>query len=113
MANHRATWVRLRKMARERFLNDELVMEIAAREAFDTKETATYAADLDAAIEEQGILEAAHVAMSLRKELREELREEGHVAEDPPDGDNKGDDDDFFHLDDLDGDFHAKTWGRP
>jgi hypothetical protein len=42
--------------------DDELAVEIAGREAFDAEETAAYAADLDAAIEEQGILEAACVA---------------------------------------------------
>jgi hypothetical protein len=40
MVDHRATWVRLREMARERFPDDELAAEIATREAFDTEELA-------------------------------------------------------------------------
>jgi hypothetical protein len=48
MVNHRATWVRLREMARQRFPDDELASEIVAREAFDAEESAAYAADLDA-----------------------------------------------------------------
>jgi hypothetical protein len=55
-----------------------------------------YAVGLDAAIEEQGILEAVCVSTS----LPEELREEGHVDDEPPDSGNKVDDDDFVHLDD-------------
>jgi hypothetical protein len=51
MVDHRATWVRLREVARERFPNDELVAEIAAREAFDTDETAAYASNLDVQVE--------------------------------------------------------------
>jgi hypothetical protein len=69
---------------------------IAAREAFDAKETAAYTADLDARVEEQGVLEAARAATRLREELREELPEEGFDA-----SDNKGDDD-YVHLDDDD-----------
>jgi hypothetical protein len=56
MANHRATWVRLRLMAREGFPDGELAAEITTREAFDTEEAAAYIADLDATIEEQGVL---------------------------------------------------------
>jgi hypothetical protein len=63
--NHRATWVRLRKMARQRFSNDPLAAEIAAREAFDAKESAAYATDLDTQVEEQGILEAGRTATHL------------------------------------------------
>jgi hypothetical protein len=44
--------MRLRKLARERFPNNELAAEIAEREAFDTEESAAYAADLDAQDEE-------------------------------------------------------------
>jgi hypothetical protein len=93
-------------MARERFPDDEL----AARKAFDAEETAAYAANLDAVIEEQGILEVVCLATSLWKELYEELREEGHVADKPPDGGNEVNDNDFVHLDndDLDGDFLAE-----
>jgi hypothetical protein len=93
-------------MVRERFPDNELTMEIASREAFDAEETPAYATDLDAAIEEQGILEAAHVARS----LPEELREEGNIINEPPDDGNKVDYDDFVHLndDDLNGDFLAE-----
>jgi hypothetical protein len=86
--------------------DDELTTEIAVMEAFDAEETATYATDLDATVEEQGVLEVAREATS----LPEELREDGHVADEPLDCGNKVDDDDFVHLDDddLDGDFLAK-----
>jgi hypothetical protein len=49
MADHRATWASQRELAHERFPNDEIAAEIAAREAFDAEEMATYAADLDGA----------------------------------------------------------------
>jgi hypothetical protein len=52
MADHRATWVRLREVARQRFPNDDLAAEIAARELFDAEETATCTADRDAQVEE-------------------------------------------------------------
>jgi hypothetical protein len=48
-------------------------VEIAAREAFNVEEAAMYAADLAAAVEEQGILEAARMATSHWEELCEEL----------------------------------------
>jgi hypothetical protein len=104
MADHRATWVRLRQIAGKRFLNDELATEIAAREAFDAEETTTYAADLDPTVEEPDVLETARVATSLREELRDEMREEGHGhdADEPSDGDNKVDNNEFIHLDDDD-----------
>jgi hypothetical protein len=35
-------------MARQRFPDDPLAAEIAAKEAFDAEESATYATDLDA-----------------------------------------------------------------
>jgi hypothetical protein len=47
MVDHRATWVTVREVARQRFPDDDLVAEIAVRELFDTEETAAYAADLD------------------------------------------------------------------
>jgi hypothetical protein len=104
MADHRATWVRLRQIARKRFLNDELATEITAREAFDAEEMATYAANLDPTVEEPDVLEMAHAATNLREELREEIREEGHGhdADEPSDSDNEVDGDDFIHLDDDD-----------
>jgi hypothetical protein len=54
--------VRLRELACERFPNDELAAKIAAREAFDAEETEAYAADLDAQVEEQDVLEVARHA---------------------------------------------------
>jgi hypothetical protein len=38
---------------------DDLVVEIATREAFDAEETAAYATEQDTAYEEQRVLEAA------------------------------------------------------
>jgi hypothetical protein len=58
-------------MARQRFSNDSLAAEIAAREAFDAEESATYAADLDTQVEEPSVLEAARAATRLREELHE------------------------------------------
>jgi hypothetical protein len=52
MADHRATWVRLTEVARQRFPDDDQVAKIAARALFDTEEAAAYAADLDAQEEE-------------------------------------------------------------
>jgi hypothetical protein len=40
MADHQATWARLREMVRERFPDDDLAAEIAAREAFNAEEAA-------------------------------------------------------------------------
>jgi hypothetical protein len=48
MADHQATSARLRELARECFPDNKLVAEIAASEVFDAKETAAYAAHLDA-----------------------------------------------------------------
>jgi hypothetical protein len=63
------------------------VAKIAAREAFDAKEMAPYAIDLDAQVEAQGILDAqveaqgvldtARAATRLRGELRGELWVDG------------------------------------
>jgi hypothetical protein len=47
MADHRATWARFREVVRQRYPNDDLEAEIAARKLFDAEETAAYAADLD------------------------------------------------------------------
>jgi hypothetical protein len=92
----------LREAAQERFPDDDLAAKIAAREAFDAKE-ATYAADLDAQVEEQDILDMAHASTCLRGELHEELRAEGSGAA----GDR--DKEEYVHLedDDLDDDFDA------
>jgi hypothetical protein len=84
----------LREFARERFPDDELTAEITAREAFDAEETAAYAADLDAQVKEEGVLEAARAATRLREELHEELRAEGS-------GGNNNDGE-YVHLDDDD-----------
>jgi hypothetical protein len=65
MADHRATWVRLRETAWEWFPDDELAAKIAAREAFDAEETAVYTADLDAQVEAHGVLDTAPAAMRL------------------------------------------------
>jgi hypothetical protein len=54
-------------MARERFLDDELAAEIAAREAFDAVETVALAA----------------------------VEEQDHVADEPPDGGNEVNNDDL------------------
>jgi hypothetical protein len=77
MANHGATWARLREVARQRYPDDDLAAEAAARELFDAEETATYATDLDAQAEEQGILDTVRTATRLWGERREELRAEG------------------------------------
>jgi hypothetical protein len=61
-------------MARKHFLDDEVAAEIVTRKAFDTEESAAYAADLDAQVEERGILEVAREATHLWEELREELQ---------------------------------------
>jgi hypothetical protein len=46
MADHRATWVRLREVAWQRYPDDDMAAEATARALFDTKEAASYAADL-------------------------------------------------------------------
>jgi hypothetical protein len=56
MTDHQATWVRLREVARQRYPDDDLAVEVAVRALFDAEETAVYAADLDAQVEEQGVL---------------------------------------------------------
>jgi hypothetical protein len=100
MADHQATWARLREVARQRYPDDDLAAEVAARALFDAEETAVYAADLDAQAEEQGILDTAHAATCLRRELREELQVEGSSA-------CAGDiEKEFVHLDDADLDDH-------
>jgi hypothetical protein len=52
MADHQATWVRLRAVARQRYPNDDMATESAARALFDKEEAASYAAELDARAEE-------------------------------------------------------------
>jgi hypothetical protein len=49
-------------------------VKIATRKAFNTEETAAYAADLNAQMEAHGILDTARTATHLRGELHEELR---------------------------------------
>jgi hypothetical protein len=53
MADHRATWVRLRAVARQRYPDDDMAAEAATRALFDKEEKASYAAELDARAEEQ------------------------------------------------------------
>jgi hypothetical protein len=59
MADHRATWVRLREVARQRYPDDDMAAEAAARARFDAEEAASYAANLDARADEQDILDTA------------------------------------------------------
>jgi hypothetical protein len=92
--------VRLRELARQRFPDDELAAEIEARELFNTEETAVYAIDLDAQVEEQGVLNTTRVMTRLQDELRDDLRAEGLG------GGGNGNDDEYVHLD-LDYDFDA------
>jgi hypothetical protein len=94
MADYWATWARLREVARQRYPDDDLAAEVAARALFNAKETDAYAADLDAQVEEHGILNMAHAATRLRGELREELRAEG-----PSTGVTE---EEYVHLDDAD-----------
>jgi hypothetical protein len=94
MADHHATWVRLREVARQRFPDDAQAAEVAARALFDAEEAAVYVADLDAQEEEQGVLDTARAATCLRGDLREELRAEGSDV-----GGNK---DEYVHLDNND-----------
>jgi hypothetical protein len=91
MADHRATWVRLRAVARQRYPDDDMAVEAAARALVDKEEAASYAADLDARAEEQDVLDTAHAATRLRGELREELWAEG-----------SGTEEEYVHLDDAD-----------
>jgi hypothetical protein len=69
MADHRATWARLREVARQRYPDDDLAAEAAARVLFDAEEVASYTADLDARAEEQDVLDTARAATRLRGEL--------------------------------------------
>jgi hypothetical protein len=94
MEDHRVTWARLREVARQRFPDDNLAAELAVRELFDAEEATAYAADLDAQVEEQGVLDTAHAATRLRGELREELRAEASCA--------GGNEEEYVHLDDDD-----------
>jgi hypothetical protein len=94
MADHRATWVRLREVARQRFPDDDQAAENATRALFDVEEAAAYAAELDAQEGEQGVLDTVRVATRLRGELREELRAEGFGT--------GGNEDEYVHLDDDD-----------
>jgi hypothetical protein len=92
MADHHATWVRLREVAWQCFPNDDLAAEIVARELFNAEETIAYVADLYAQVEEQGVLDTVRAATHLRGELREELQTEDSSA-----GGNK---EKYMHLDD-------------
>jgi hypothetical protein len=91
MADHRATWVRLRAVARQRYPNDDMAAEAVARALIDKEEAASYAADLDARAEEQDILDTVHATTRLRGELQDELRAEG-----------SGTEEEYMHLDDAD-----------
>jgi hypothetical protein len=99
MADHRATWVRLREVARLRYPSDNMAAEAAARALCDAEEVASYAADLDARAEEQDILDTTRAATRLRGELRKELRAEGSGA--------GGTEEEYVHLDDADLDADA------
>jgi hypothetical protein len=92
MAEHRATWARLREVARQRYHDDDLTAEVEMRALFNIEETTMYAANLDAQAEEQGILDTARAATRLRGELQEELRAEGSGA--------GGTKEEYVHLDD-------------
>jgi hypothetical protein len=94
MVDHWATWVKLREVARQRYSNDDMAAEAAARALFDAEEAASYAAYLDARVEEQDVLDMVRAATRLRGELREELRAEGSGA--------GGTEDKYVHLDDAD-----------
>jgi hypothetical protein len=61
---------------------------------FYAEEAASYAANLDAQAEEQGVLDMVRAATRLRGELREELQAEGSG----PDGTEE----EYMHLDDND-----------
>jgi hypothetical protein len=78
----------------QRYPDDDLASEAVARVLFDAEEAASYAADLDARAEEQGVLDTARDATRLRGELREELRAEGSGA--------GGTKEEYVHLDDDD-----------
>jgi hypothetical protein len=101
MADHRATWARLREVARQCYPDDDMAAEAAARALFDAEEAASYATDLGARAEEQGVLDTTRAATRLRGELREELWAEGSGA--------GGTEEEYVHLDDddLDNDLDA------
>jgi hypothetical protein len=80
--------------ASQRYPDDDMAAEAAARALFDTEEAASYGADLDARAEEQDVLDMAHAATRLRGKLREELRVEGSGA--------SGTKEEYVHLDDAD-----------
>jgi hypothetical protein len=91
MADHWVTWARLRE---PRYPDDALAAEAAARALFDAEEAASYAVDLDARAEEQGILNMARATTRLRGVLRVELRAEGSGT--------SGTEEEYVHLDDDD-----------
>jgi hypothetical protein len=78
------------------FPDDDLPAKITARELFNAEETAAYAADLDAQVEEHGVLHTARAATRLWDELRDELWAEGSGV------DCDSDDDEYVHLADTD-----------
>jgi hypothetical protein len=86
--------VRLREVARQRYPDDDMAAEVAARALLDAEEAASYAADLDARAEEQDVLDTARATTRLKGELREELRAEGSGAD--------GNEEEYVHLDDAD-----------
>jgi hypothetical protein len=86
--------MRLRKVARQRYPDNDMAAEAAARALFDAEEVASYATDLDTQAEEHDVLDTARAAMRLRGELREELRAEGSGA--------GGTEEEYVHLDDAD-----------
>jgi hypothetical protein len=92
MTDHRATWVRLREVARQRYPDDDMAAEATARALFEAEETASYAADLDVRAEEQDVLDTSRAATRLRGELREELSAEGSGI--------GGTEEEYVHLDD-------------
>jgi hypothetical protein len=47
MVDHRATWARLREVARQSYPDDDMAAEATARALFDAEEAASYAVDLD------------------------------------------------------------------
>jgi hypothetical protein len=71
-----------------------MAAEAAARALFEKEEVASYAADLDARVEEQDVLDTARATTRLRGELREELRVEGSGG--------GGIEEEYLHLDDAD-----------
>jgi hypothetical protein len=105
MEDHGATWARAREVAQQCYPDDDLAAEATTRALFDAEETAAYAADLDAQVEEQGVLDIARVAMCLRGELREELRVEGSSA--------GGIEEEYLHPNDADIDDDSMPTNSP